>query len=470
MSSELPQICFGVSIYETDVTYDREEEFRKLNGLIPKKEVRCWPDKTAPNVWAMTDGEPSKVGVSGQEQYRAELRQSTSIRGLFSFKMRDQIKRFFSKIKVGTGSKHIYVAGDFMKEHYDTKLPDLDGLPHIMTLIVTNSIEELRVCGKPVPRISSDSYERTYGVLFTLNCPHEVLPIQYGTRHSFVFPVYGEYKGLTTRPGKESINLYDSIIEALHDKANTPSHLHGWLKSVENPAVERLIIRLRKMDGDYIGDANYGSNEYNGYGDYRDHDDDYSEVEDQGVYAGTYTDEKGETVEGEFSSVFEIPFAKNLSIKAVSGKVMILKKIETLVLEEKADMEAKYKQFLDTEVPPLSPDTEIPSHPFFVQLQGRYLPAATAADLVSRDAVVQKFLVDKGRKVEFVPVSAGDRDYDAGLVFMFHDGKLVSTGSRWSRSVEKFDKLSSSGGYVEFDDQGGYDPHYSRVSGMLVVN
>lgn len=82
------------------------------------------------SLWAAFDHEdqdasPSQVAIHGEMVDRPELRQSKSVRDRYTIShLSTNIRLLFTKIKVGLGSKHIYAPGDFMKEHYDTRLPD----------------------------------------------------------------------------------------------------------------------------------------------------------------------------------------------------------------------------------------------------------------------------------------------------------------------------------------------------------
>jgi hypothetical protein len=441
--SELPQLCFGVDGSHNLISYICDGNLGDLSDDPLNKEINC---RNQSDVWAISKGKTSKVGVEGKDVYRSDLRKSESIKNAFTIELTNNVTRYFSKVKVGLGSKHIYVPGDFMKEHYDTKLPDMDGLPHIMTMIVTDSIEQLKVCGQKVPVIKGygSEYVKKYIVLFTLNCPHEVVTIEQGIRHSFVFPVYGHYRGVKLKSYKQTGNLFDKILEVI-DRSDAYSsellYLEGWLKSLENPTINSLIHRLIKANDEYYEE----------------------DCNTETYYEVTYTDEKGERKTCDGVGSFEVSFAKDLILNLTKGQTQMLKEIRSLVVKEKQSANEEYAQFMKLEVNPFLDTTEVPLHPFTVVLQGRYLPTATVKDLISQDLAIYNFLTKK-RKVTFYPLSSVDI-YEQGCVL-----ELVKTGLTSELSKPRYGLTSITEEQVDFNDEGGYEPSFTRVRAMLSVN
>ena len=135
--------------------------------------------------------------------------------------------------KVGLGKKHVYLPGNFMKEHCDTRIAE----DHVGTLILTDSIAELRLHGAAVNDIDSKikhseeefrvnrngllGLERVYTLFIPLNMPHQVLPVE-KTRVSFSFPLFGTVYA----EGKKEGDTFDEWI----------------LKHIESKEFEELYV------------------------------------------------------------------------------------------------------------------------------------------------------------------------------------------------------------------------------------
>lgn len=113
-----------------------------------------------------------------------------------------RIENVAGSFTIGLGKKHVYFPGNFMKEHCDTRIAE----NHVGTLILTDSIAELRLRGMVVNDIDQKrklgeeefssnrtgllGLERVYTLFIPLNMPHQVLPVE-KTRVSFSFPLFG---------------------------------------------------------------------------------------------------------------------------------------------------------------------------------------------------------------------------------------------------------------------------------------
>ncbi len=456
--SELPQICFSVKAYSCDV--ERLAEDGKsivYNGIV----------------WDVEEGEPSTVSVNGENQCDTNLRKSTTIRDKFVYKDEWKLRKFFKDLKIGLGTKHIYENGEFMREHYDSKKPDLDGLPHIMTLIITTDAKSLRVCGKEISFSGEKhGWDPVTAVIFTLNCPHEVLPYEatlnkitgrLTPRISIVFPVYGIWRGSNAKPRRTAgVSCHDEILRALEDETDA-RRIEGWVKDLGIDKLNRLATLLKNIEEQSSDDESDEETD-------NESDDETKSISSSNASVNvsviTYTDESGNEITCPVSKELVIPFAKNLTFKTFSEREIVIEKMKSLVRKDKKYLENEFKKFMNLEAPPVDAKTVIPSHPFTVSLRGRYLNGATVEDLVGVDAEVYKFLVSKNRQVSFVP---NTMMYDCQLVYNYQRGTSFE-GFYEGEGCNKYDILSVSSAGVEFDDSSEYDLHYSRIKGVLTVN
>lgn len=434
------------------------EEDPNIIHIDHPERKRAYGWSTSDPVWEYSDGEasPSKVGVKGELVVRPDLRCSHTIRDKFKLKYIPSFLNFyFPKILVGLGSKHIYREGDFMKEHYDTRLPDKDGLPHIMTMLVTDDISHLRVNGKTVnltkPKRNSYGDEDKYIVLFTLNCPHEIIQLgKNKVRTSFAFPVYGIYDpffGLKKKvSSKEPANIYDKLLEIIdNEEYEDLAELQGYIDALEDFELSQEIVKYRFRHGDSVpSERNHGVRAENyecGY-------------EPNYVTEITY---KGKIVV--LSSIDDEFSGENFSVKIkvpgmdkIQERILVLKKESEILLEK--NERAETIELKASELP-----TE---QPFTVLLAGRYFQDSTESDLVPIDRCLYEALLRTGRQVKFLPVTKFSPEITN---YVLEDGKLCNAqgriGLNKSVSIHSFD--------VEFDDQGGYDSCLSLAYGCLLV-
>lgn len=424
--SELPQICVVIGISSNIIKHI---------------------DPISHDVWEMTDGETSSVGVDGVSVVDTSVRKSESIYKKFEINNEKKcystsesvniIRRLFKKVHFGIGTKHIYSRGGFMKEHHDKKFPphrldNGDELPHIMTMIVTKSLDDFRICGKSLDtvHIRESSYGAMhYVILFTLNCPHEVLPVT-STRHSFVFPVYGIYNGVRmSRVNNPLKSVYSDFLERIDDVINDSpdcrglSALYGASKGISEN-IRILTAAICKIRDVYIRD----DDGYNG--------DDY---DDDNCVRNDNDDE------------------------TVMRLLIILRK---MIVELEEDVTSEYKEFLNTETAPIPDDIIVPSCPFVIVLNGRYLPDSSIADLVPFDKRLYEFF-SRSYATDFAPVTRTNMEELKTYYYIDSNFKLCNGSDYASKRLKK---LSVDDVYVEYDDEGGYDPHYSRVRAVLVVN
>jgi len=132
-----------------------------------------------------------------------------------------EFQNLFESFRLGPFKKHVYSPGDFMKEHTDMKMSD----DHIGTVIVTNSVKEIRVNGS-VPNDDHIQWDISCVLFMTLGVPHEVLPVE-TTRVSFCAPVFGVLGKKKDRyPWNKSLQkaVEDAIQEILAERDDV------WIK------------------------------------------------------------------------------------------------------------------------------------------------------------------------------------------------------------------------------------------------
>lgn len=291
--------------------------------------------QTFTDVWALIPKNPSHVSVQNQDIYNPNLRQSVSIKDKFSIPhIPDLFHTYFSKIQIGTGSKHVYYRGNFMKRHYDTRKPDLKELPHIMTLVITDSLSELIVDGKSAEYYllnsinSKDHYRGKYCVLFTLDCSHEVEPICISERHSFTFPVYGEYNPFWKIPKSvPTYNCYDVILTQLEEFNYIEfSILEGLLKILNDEDINMMSIRIRLENGECFCPPTINES--------------YLTLEDDSLFKISYEDETGhhERIEKELVFLTGLHL-KNIKIEGLDVVDRLLYYIKKRVLKLKEENE-----------------------------------------------------------------------------------------------------------------------------------
>lgn len=426
--------------------------------------------------WDDVSGEPTTVGIEGKLVLDKTLRSSTSIRSAYTMYMPSKIDVLFEKCKLGVGSKHIYHVGDFMKAHYDTRLPPMEILEynskskkkehvtynHIMTLLLIKNSGyrggDLYVEDK---KVVSDAKYYNYGgysesyvvVLFSLNASHEVKPVTEGTRHVFAFPVYGEYNPmLSVRNQLQAETVYDIksvVMEKLKqelldvlakdtdDSEKRRAMIQGYVTTLGDHDASAMFTKYRKASGDYVLE-------------YSDHCDDEPVVLRTKV---TYMLDGVEHTQVVYDE-FQVPAgATCVTVSVANASYQILENLIDYVSEmQDADVNRKDDKYHE--------ETQVPDHPFTVFLTGRYFNDSTTHDLTPDDRKVLDVVKQLGRKIEFMPVACWDTRWNDVVGLSYVDGKFIKGTPHTSRvnSIE-----------VEFDDQGGYDPIYSLVYGMLLV-
>lgn len=405
----------------------------------------CHVDRPDEDVWAMRNTDEfsvSTVSIEGKDTYRTDLRISWSLRDKFRIWLPDVLRNLFARVHVGLGSMHIYEPGGFMKEHLDAKRPDENGLPHIMTLVLSRQPGNLRVCGaKPnYPGTFGDAF---YLVLFSLNCPHEVTQTR-DTRVSLAFPVYGEYVGLRLRPVVPE-NLFSVVLERL-ERADLASadlrELQGWVKALDDDTATQLMFRIREAVDDYIADEEYR---------YARSDPPCAEIE------LTYVDADGRTCVVHGNPVAVPEGARNATARVSRGQQSLMRQLVQHVRDLRDLNAATVERDVETP-PPIPADTSLPPLPFVVRLRGRY---ASVDMLMGVDLRVREFLVARGLDVQFVQWSVVP-----DVCYEFHSVCFLEIGPH-RREGDPAHVWRTS---VEFNDAGAFNADVTYAHSFLVVN
>ena len=451
--------------------------------------TKCGPSKSRPTqyeIWQFRDpeAEATSIGMDGKTTYDPTLRKSKSVRNKFTVLPREvyRIKDLFLKLEIGVGSKHMYEEGDFMKEHFDSRQPDESGgLPHIMTLILTRDLSHLIVNGKPLEAPDKSPHGTgIYGVLFSLNCPHEVTPVK-KPRVSFVFPVFGIYDPIANiskqikcrRPGKpQSITdhvltkveeVIDSLLQRGKNKNTTDElrQMYGYIKALDNENICLRTERLLALDDTW----------------YEPGDNAVGRVVDTPWLKCLYIrDNKLYTIYQKSVNVKEMAQYGN-HVQSVEGVpafftcLLNLKDdIHQLAEAEESDDDDDEDEDDedDDEQPEENPeqkqenqvDVFPPGQPFAIICSGRYFQDHIAPrDLTPIDRKIYDRLVKEERKIQFIPVA------EKPLMTTFY----IQRSGRVTRTPPTHRIGYTTDIWAEFDDSSSYDPRYTLVHGVFLV-
>lgn len=420
-------------------------------------------DDKGVDVWKINCESPSKVGIANRDEYRPDLRKSSTIKDKFSLRIPSFLDNHFSSIYAGKGSMHIYLRDEFMKEHRDARLPDLEVVEdnetrkfrHIMTMVVTDSIFEMKVNSKRIENVPFLGYnnEKKYGVLFSLDCLHEISSVV-ECRRSFTFPIYGSYEPyrLFRNPQDRSVNIFDEVIRRIEqeDPFDTDlACLEGYVK-ILGPEAQNIIQKVRSSNGEYIPGFNEKSFVFPTTTSF--------EIE--------YTTSDGILHCEKVTDELKIPSAKDIVFRRdkKDPRVEAFETLKNMALEQKKYAQDSYIKISveKAETLPENLKDQIPSCPFVIVLRGKYFADSTINELIPYDGEIYNFLVQKcKRNVVFSPhVNYPDEE----RILFFSKGKFHNDKFYMKNELDLVDKL-----HIEFDDSGGYDPQYNRVCGIFIV-
>lgn len=426
----------------------------------------------------MEGASPTQVSIEGKMIVNEQVRKSTSIRDKFVISKFDEWKKLFDVYKIGVGSKHVYNVGDFMCSHYDSRRPDLDGLPHIMTLVVFYNYGEyeggqLIVNDKPIVFQNKRENERDkYMVLFGLGCKHEVLDVTKGKRITFTFPVYGKYnyinKTIESLKIDKPINIYDFILNLIEDAqknglAEKSADFHGFIRALKDTTANDYAIRLRKIYEGWVP-LEFSNSDH-------DENDDREVVIEYDLDDAHYCDV--------LDKHYHVPDgAYNVIIHRNNQSFAILQKLRTHVLELKKEAEELDASRKEEKVEYYLEDLEFLSefltgtNPIYILLGNRYLVGSTVDNLTANDRELYDYLcTNKERTVTFLPLAKKpDSYYNTFNVYKFANGKLDKLERiKYGNQTEDVATTELASIDIEFDDQGSYDPQYVNAYGLFLI-
>jgi hypothetical protein len=490
MSVCRPFYLFKEHAYIYDIS---EDDYRAANGLCKREDVRRYPDKSLIDVWDLVDGDLSKVGINGQSVYRVDLRKSVTIKDRFRIDHACFLNKLFDTVKVGIGSKHIYTVGDFMAPHRDTRLPDLNGLPHVMTLVVLQNRAtymggELLVNGENVLELfnrdeNADSSDIM--ILFPITSLHEVKQIAAGSRHSFVFPVYGRLDIFnrifrTMSPCNKYTTTFDEVLISLdkmlrndytgYDVDEFHGALLGKINTLNDVQLSRQFVKCLNILGYFVPtERAHGVPD-----DYEDSSDEYTETSKPRTTV-TYLLNNAWTTHV-VHTTFKVPAtATQITVDQVSETTTSKYTVDDRLEKIRNKVRKIQKLFnenvaLNQEIAKKSQAniTTLPNEVFVYAASSMYYSDAAADSLIGVDALVYQLATKAGRKVKhaFIPnlhtyVSASS----IINVYYVKKGELVRiTTAELLPDTEYINSL-----HAEHDDQGGYDCEFDRLHCCLVI-
>lgn len=437
-------------------------------GLIPS--VRCFihsSDNPSNLPWSIQgdEFESSAINIQGQSKVDESLRRSQTSKNRYNCYGLPDLNLFFQNMVIGEGKKHLYNKGDFMKPHYDLRLSDKKQgnrvLPHTMTLIVCNDISSLRVNGKEVNVLTKYDLNldysfgsREYIVLFSLNCKHEVLPVE-NTRISYTFPVYGVFdvQGIPKKIQEKGRYIHDLILERLDTLSPNESHdnlscIQALIDVLNEEDISRLFVQYRLLVKDDISDNYMHGLTTN--------DNDNVVVE--------YNDENGRHVVHirDMKERLVIGNVTNLIIQPARPEQLV-DNMKNLVLKHKQNVDLQYEEKKSEHIS-VPAETELPSETrlYAIMLYGRYFHDSTVNDLITTDKEIYDFACKQERKVQFV--SSACISDDSITCYIYENGKFYVTNPRQHDSYGQYTSTDP-----EFNDNGEYDPRNRLVHGFLLV-
>lgn len=450
MSKPAGRFCLAAEHYEFKYMVRDKDKSTRADVLFDPKETK--------------DMEPSKVSYQGSLQEKKELRTSWSLRNQFVVhKLPPRLSVYFEKVKIGFGSKHVYEKGHFMKEHLDSRQPDIEeGYPHIMTLVVCTSIDEMKVNGQKPSLINpSGGRDPTFAVLFSLDCPHEITPIASDeARVSFSFPVYGVLNPFfNLRSSSSPSDLYELVAENI-SKINPFSYelaeAQGMVDALNDTECSAIIYKLRTLNGEYP----YHDNK------------DLEDIELKSFVQIQFNNPDPTTICTD--SEYKIPCtATDIVIKPLETQVQLFEQLKARLkklIQEKKD---EYKEFSKTVVPAIDPSVQIDAQPFIVMLSGKYFKDDTEESLIPIDREVLTFLRNAGRTVTFLKNFNPDY-WSELLLFYVYDKEArkfvsIDLSDKDDDHCQTLSHLPITDFTVEFNDEGGYDARFVRCYSIFKV-
>lgn len=451
--------------------------------------------------------EPSTVYKIGeQDVVDTSLRKSMSVRKSYRVDLPKCMKHLFVECEVGIGNMHVYKKGDFMKKHYDTRLPDEwvtytsdmhRKYPHIMTLLIIQNfdytggdlvVEDSKLVSPEEKSFTGMSYGKMtpapyIGVLFSLNAAHEVLPVLDGTRVVFAFPVYGTYnptssitqrivaRDVTTvknhvlRELKEELMYAEGFKEEKADSSTRRAIVQGYVAALNDSDILKMFVRYRNKCGDVVPaeSIDYAI----GYGHGHDCSDDDADSNRSYVITVSYnigdepheytlTEKPYKVPEGATNIIIKRNYGESDLLRDIIDEVEALQEANKLKVENPA-MSDKYEDEID---PCKEELQEILTKPFIVLLGTTYYEDVTINDLDEDD--MNTYIMLRNMRKRITLVHKASIQADRKLPYLVRKGDKLCI-------PKTFESSCVASLYLEFNDEGSYIPTYTLGCSMLIV-
>jgi hypothetical protein len=369
---------------------------------------------------------------------------------------------YIPNYKITTGHKHIYGPGQFMEAHYDSEKEPIGNKRHVATLIV--------ICPGSFTGgdlIIEDNLIELNKNLFTcvlmsIKCKHKVNPVLTGERHSFAFPVYGEFnidRGFLKYYGsRELITIYDRVLKYIdYDRAaESSAELQGYIKMLDDRECTGIANKIRKLkDKDC----------------YAEYDNLYEiDINVFPCLEVTYNLD-GVTHNLKLSQVvsatYKIPNgAIDVVIKGVDCTEFLINKLRQCVLALKEADLNKYEQSIKNSANISQIDETLRSvnnqSPVVIYLSGRYCGNDTVENLVASDKSLFNYL---NNHYEFTFYPTTHIRIDGLLSFHYEHGHLYTKRG----NIREYTTPVMSELDVEFNDDDGYNPVCSLGAGAFLL-
>jgi len=462
----------------------------------------------------ITSSEPSKVKKDSEDQVDKTVRKSCSVLNQFDC-CNYPFSMLFEKYKYGIGSKHIYTKGGFMARHRDKRMADLNGLPHTMTLIVVNRDfrgGQLIVDGVDVideynkVERSSSGYGDKYLIMFPITSVHEVKEVTDGVRHSFVFPVYGVpcLNGFKKLFEPAASTIYDEVIKLLEEPMRD-SDSDSDSRDTRNPTEETRDIHSdsdSQLNSDkkiivgieYIKNAidllnsqlltsllkqlaivqnKCWSPDYDRYDDYDSDEPNYDkqcvlkEYENNQIEVSYIIE--GNRVKVNLTDYFEVPTqATNVVFRSISNKPdenevsrIILRKMISIITDMKEE------HFKPTEQKEITIDIQtLPETPFIYMATNCYYSDTVESQLYGVDAEFYNFCKSQGKTILIKYISNKSLEKCTGLYKLYY---IANNQLELANLTDLPESSILADFSMEFDDQGSYDPRYTRMVCVMLI-
>ena len=465
------------------------------------------------NPATLTCTEPSTVGRHQRTMIEPLYRQSKSLRNQFRIDQTNPQNQiclakycgsYFHDYFIGLGSKHQYDQGDFMKPHYDTRHPDLQNMPHCMTLVITietpayqggDLIIDHQLINKENP------FSDGRWIMFPLTALHEVTPVTLGTRFSYCFPVYGNYKPIEVEKYLFHGTIYElktlvfyrlqSLMLQYPDVNNHEQQKQmyiqalGYIAALKHPLLESWFRMLNPFES-----LNIDQDECNLYDGVKH----YPKLIKISYHLKANSSSRGHQVtrfifanESLPSRARKVQITTDLSAMdliqwaiteiqtwEVKNMVSSSSSSSSLSFSSSSFSSSSSSSSLLLSVPVLD-DVQVEEtilhcyHDMIIGLTGKYYENSKIQDLSGVDAKLGQWLCSKKINFYFIPLAhngpTGEYPREMKLFKFESNGRLISAHS-WD---ELWNSYQISSLELEFSDQVEYIPRLEKVMGVIII-